>query len=195
LRRQAIAGLLGGVILAQGALAEEPSGDAEAGRAKAGICRTCHGLNGYAKMPLAPHIGGENALYIENQLHAFHDGTRVNEMMSVVAAGLDDEAIADLAAWYASQQIEASLPPGTAADRAPEACVDCHGANGVAVIEEAPNLAGENATYIRQQLEAFRAGRRASDVMQPIAAAMDDAAMREAADWYASINLEIAPAP
>ena len=76
---------LGGLLLAGGAHAET-TGDAAAGKKLAGQCRTCHGLDGYAKIPIAPHIGGEPAEYLEAQLMAFKTGTREHEMMSVVAS-------------------------------------------------------------------------------------------------------------
>ena len=67
---------LGGVFLAQAfvappAVAEDLTGDPAAGRRKAGMCRTCHGLEGLAKIPIAPHIGGEPANYVVRQLIAF----------------------------------------------------------------------------------------------------------------------------
>jgi cytochrome c553 len=179
----------GGLLLAGAALAQ----DLEAGRKVAGMCRTCHGLDGLATMPVAPSIGGEPASYIASQLEAFRSGARVNEMMSVVAAGLDDRQIADVAAWYAAQTATAVPPPGFDPAAAPETCVACHGADGIAVIPEAPNLAGENAIYIDTQLKAFRSGKRASAAMTPVAQALDDAAIRAAADWYAAIGLKVAP--
>jgi glucose/arabinose dehydrogenase/cytochrome c553 len=41
-------------------------------------CRTCHGLDGYAQIPIAPHIGGEPEGYIEAQLTAFRDRGRAS---------------------------------------------------------------------------------------------------------------------
>ncbi|MFN7224229.1 MAG: c-type cytochrome [Paracoccaceae bacterium] len=186
--------ILGGVFLAQGALADLPEGDPEAGKLKAGVCRTCHGLNGFARIPIAPHIGGENPSYIEHQLAAFRDGRREHEMMTVVAKDLDDQSIADLAAWFSSQSITVSLAAGRTEDAAPEACVACHGADGVALIEDAPNLAGENVIYIETQLKAFRTGKRTHDIMSAIAADLTDEDMRAAAAWYEAVKLEIAPA-
>ncbi|MDZ4094809.1 MAG: c-type cytochrome [Paracoccaceae bacterium] len=188
---------LGGVFLAQiflpqAAMAQGLIGDPQAGRAKAGTCRTCHGLNGFAKIPIAPHIGGENPAYIRHQLTAFRDGSRVHEMMSVVAKGLDDQSIADLAAWFSGQSIAATLPPGKTADQAPEACVACHGADGVALIADAPNLAGENVVYIETQLKAFRTGKRQHEIMSVIAADLTDADINTYAQWYAATGLTIA---
>jgi cytochrome c553 len=84
--------------------------DAAAGRQKARQCQTCHGLDGIAKMPIAPHIAGESQIYLETQLKAFRSGKREHEIMSVVAKGLSDADIADLAAWYASIKITATMP-------------------------------------------------------------------------------------
>lgn len=86
------------------------AGDASAGREKIAQCRTCHGLDGIAKIPIAPHLAGESEIYLQTQLKAFRSGKREHEMMSVVAEGLSDADIADLSAWYASIKITATLP-------------------------------------------------------------------------------------
>ena len=104
-----IAHALGGVAL----LATAGAGfaaDPVAGRTKARACQTCHGIDGLAKLPDAPHIAGESPIYLESQLKAFRDGTRTHQVMSVVAAGLSDEDIADLAAWYAAITITVEVP-------------------------------------------------------------------------------------
>jgi cytochrome c553 len=186
---------LGGIFLAQIACAAGADGDPAAGRGKAGQCRTCHGIEGYARIPIAPHIGGEPASYLAAQLEAFRNGERVSEMMSVVARTLSDQDIADLAAWYASQKADASLPAGANADAAPGLCVACHGANGIATAVDAPNLAAESVIYLETQLKAFRSGKRPSEIMSAIAASLSDEDIRDSAEWYAAIELTIEPAP
>ncbi len=178
---------LGGGLLAGAAFAET-AGDREAGRKLAGQCRTCHGLDGFAKIPIAPHIGGEPAAYIAAQLTAFRDGTREHEMMTVVSKSLSDTQIADLAAWYAGHEVLAEIAD---ASGAPEACLGCHGANGISVVEDAPNLAGETNIYTETQLKAFRLDKRTHAVMSEIAKGLTDAEMKAAADWYASVKLTI----
>lgn len=181
--------VLAGAALVGTALAEEPAGDREAGRGLAGQCRTCHGMQGLAQIPNAPHIGGEPAVYLENQLRAFRDGQREHQMMSIVARGLSDQQIADLAAWYAGHQIDVALHADPA--DAPAACVMCHGADGLHQVPDAPNLAGEANIYIDTQLKAFRSGRRTHDIMTEIAAEMTDEDIRAAANWYADVDVVI----
>jgi cytochrome c553 len=179
---------LGGVLLAAGALAQG-TGDREAGRQLAGQCRTCHGLDGYAQLPIAPHIGGEPESYIRAQLTAFRDGSRQHEIMSIVASALTDEQIAALAAWYAGHNVTVELAADPA--QAPAQCVECHGADGLHLFEDAPNLAGETNIYIDTQLKAFRSGKRVHEVMTPIAADLTDEQIRAVADWYAAVQLSI----
>ncbi len=84
--------------------------DAAAGRKKAGQCKTCHGIDGIAKIPIAPHIAGESEIYLATQLKAFRSGKRVHEIMSVIAKDLSDEDISNLSAWYSSIKITATMP-------------------------------------------------------------------------------------
>ncbi len=182
--------LLGGVFFAQMALCA-PDADPQNGRRLARQCKTCHGIDGASTIPIAPHIGGESATYIARQLTRFRDGARVHEMMSVVASALSDADIRDLAAWYASIPVSASLPDAVANSGAPQKCVACHGADGLAVHPDAPNLAGESLVYIMTQLKAFRSGRRQHQAMNKIAAGLRDAEMRQAAQWFAAITFRV----
>jgi cytochrome c553 len=175
--------------LAAPALADDPA----AGRKIANMCRTCHGIDGYAAIPIAPHIGGEPEEYIEAQLMAYKTGQREHEMMSVVTASLTAQQISDVAAWYGAHEAVGTLPEGVRAEDAPQACVSCHGVNGISQLLDAPNLAGETNIYIDTQLKAFKRGKRQHDVMSEVAAALSDAEIREIADWYAAVTLEITP--
>ena len=178
-------------LCAGGALAQNGAGlvgDPASGKKLSAQCRTRHGANGVAVMPVAPNIGGEPVDYLVRQLTAFHDGTRQNEMMSVVAAGLTPQQIADVAAFYGSFQAVGEPPAGA---EPPALCVECHGANGIANIPDAPNLAGETAMYIDAQLKAFRSGKRVHEIMSPIAAELSDSEIRELADYYGSTQLKV----
>ncbi len=75
-------------------------------------CQMCHGLDGQAKLPEAPNLSGQVELYLAEQLKAYHDGVRKNDMMSLVAKTLSENEIADLAAYYAAIEIKIGKVPG-----------------------------------------------------------------------------------
>jgi cytochrome c553 len=86
------------------------AGDAAAGRKKARMCQTCHGMDGLSKHPQTPHISGQLESYLVKTLVDYRDGVRTDEMMSVVAPNLTEADIADLAAYYASIKITVTPP-------------------------------------------------------------------------------------
>ncbi len=82
------------------------SGDPAAGRKKANACAVCHGPMGLSVNPGAPHLAGQPAVYLAEQMKDYRSGKRVNPVMAVIAKPLTDQEIADLAAWYASIEIQ-----------------------------------------------------------------------------------------
>ena len=91
--------------LALVAAASAHARDPVAGKAKAGICATCHGPLGLSQLPNAPHLAGQPAIYTAEQLRNYRSGKRQNEVMAVMAKPLTDDEIDNLAAWYASIQV------------------------------------------------------------------------------------------
>ncbi len=85
--------------------------DIAAGQAKVkSTCRVCHGIDGLGKMPDVPNLAGEGAIYISKQLKAFRSGERTHQQMSIIAKGLSDEDIANLAAYYAAIKVTVEIP-------------------------------------------------------------------------------------
>lgn len=78
------------------ALAADPA----AGKAKAAQCAACHGANGIAVLPDAPNLAGQNEIYLVKALKDYRSGARKHEQMSVMAKGLSDKDIDNLAAYY-----------------------------------------------------------------------------------------------
>lgn len=66
---------------------------------------------------------------------------------------------------------------GDAADKAKSIvasnCAACHGIDGNSVVPTFPKLAGRHPEYIVRELNEFISGKRKSDIMAPIAAALD----------------------
>lgn len=108
--KTALAAIGCGSLLAVTFTPATQAADAAAGRQKARQCQTCHGIDGIAKIPIAPHIAGESQIYLETQLKAFRSGKREHEIMSLIAQNLSDEDISDLAAWYSSIKFSVTLP-------------------------------------------------------------------------------------
>jgi cytochrome c553 len=113
-RSRPVAALIAGALVISPALAQggaAPDGNPVAGRKiAAGICQSCHGMNGIAQQPEMPTIAGSDATYLVRQLEAYRTGERKNEMMSAVAPMLDDQKMADAAAYYASIRVTAEPP-------------------------------------------------------------------------------------
>jgi len=91
------------LVAAPLALAE---GDAAAGAKKRSLCEGCHGIVGYhTAFPAVYHVpklGGQHAAYLVKALQEYRTGERSHPSMRAIAAGLSDQDMADLAAYYAA---------------------------------------------------------------------------------------------
>jgi cytochrome c553 len=67
---------------------------------------------------------------------------------------------------------------------ASQICAACHGPDGNSPTPANPNLAGQIADYITQQLVHFKAGIRQNAIMQGMASALSEADMRAVALYY-----------
>ncbi len=77
-------------------------GDPQAGKAKAQVCAGCHGPQGISPSPTFPNLGGQHEDYLYHALKAYKSGARKNPIMEGQVAGLTDEDMKNLAAWFAS---------------------------------------------------------------------------------------------
>ena len=68
-------------------------------------------------------------------------------------------------------------------------CAACHGADGVSVNPEWPNLAAQNARYLYEQLMAFKSGDRQNVLMSSQAMGLSDEDMMDLAVYYESQDL------
>jgi cytochrome c553 len=103
----AAAALIAAACAASASFAADPAAGKKVAQ---GTCAVCHGLDGIAKNPDAPHLAAENVEYLMRQLKAFKAGERKHEQMSIIAQGMSDEQMADVAAWYSSIKIKAEMP-------------------------------------------------------------------------------------
>jgi len=150
-------------------------GTAQAGATKVGTCTACHGPNGNSTNPMWPRLAGQNAVYIDEQLHLFKDGVRTNPVMMPMATTLSDKDIDNIAVYYENQ-----TPLGGEADpsywkageqlyktgdpsRSIPACIACHGPVGRGNLAAGyPALRAQYAVYVIKQLQDFASGARYS---------------------------------
>ena len=94
------------------ALAADVAGDAAAGQKKNAMCIGCHGIPGYKtaypEVYHVPKLGGQQASYIMKALQAYRSGERSHPSMRAIAAGLTDQDMADLGAYYAAEAVKAA---------------------------------------------------------------------------------------
>lgn len=78
--------------------------DAAAGKEKAAqVCASCHGADGNSTDPQYPSLAGQYENYIVQALREYQNGNRKNPIMSGFAAGLSEDDMENLAAWFGSQ--------------------------------------------------------------------------------------------
>ena len=188
-------GLLLSLVFASSVMA----GDAAKGKDKTATCTACHGADGNSPLAMYPKIAGQNEKYLIKQLKEFKTGERDNAMMAPMVSTLSDEDMADIAAYYASQQVQHAAVPeayikrgellyrGGDSDRDIPACIACHGAQGNGMPAAGfPAVGGQHPDYTKAQLMAFRSGERnndANNVMRDVVAKMSDAQI-EALAYY-----------
>src|SRR3954471_11463835 len=106
-----IVNALGALMLTcAAALAMAADGDAAAGKQKTALCEGCHGIPGYkTAFPAVynvPKLGGQHASYIVKALQAYKGGERSHPTMRAIAADLSDKDMADIAAYYAADEVK-----------------------------------------------------------------------------------------
>jgi len=166
-------------------------GDPAAGQAKTAVCGACHGPDGNSMAPNFPKLAGQGQRYLLKQLHEIKDGKRVVLEMTGLLNNLNDQDLADIAAYFAGQKgsvgaADANLVTrgeelfrGGKLDQGLPACTGCHSPNGAGNAAAGfPHLGGQHADYIKKQLTAFREGERTNDgdtmVMRSIAAKLSN---------------------
>jgi cytochrome c553 len=72
------------------------------------------------------------------------------------------------------------------------ACASCHGENGISRTAQIPNLAGQSADYLANQLKAFKSGQRSNPMMQNMANNLSDEDASNLAAHFAGLSAQSA---
>jgi len=165
------------------------AGEAARGAKLAYTCHGCHGIPNYKNAyPVynVPKLGGQHAAYLVVALKAYASQERAHPTMHSHAVTMSEQDMQDLAAYLAGQELKPTGKAVGAAPKAAQTCVACHGTDGIGILPEYPNLAGQHEDYLRHALEAYRSGQRKNPVMGGMAAALTSADIRELARYYSS---------
>jgi cytochrome c553 len=193
-----------GVVSAQHRIG--PSGDIQA---KISYCKDCHGVsaqgfNGYFPIP---RLAGQQPVYLENQLRAFIEHRRTNNIMFNVAHSLSPAMVDALAGHFASLH-----PPPIGGgprqlvatgrkifeDGMPEvniaACAACHGPDATGS-GQIPRLAGQLYPYLIKTLNNWgkERGRNptvpdASAIMSPVAHSLNRSQIEAVAAFVSTLR-------
>lgn len=90
-----------GVVLLLAAGHAQAAGDVAAGKSKAAACTPCHGANGQG-VPPNPALAGQSEQQLLGELQDYKSGKRSNAIMKAMAAGLSEQDMENLAAYFAS---------------------------------------------------------------------------------------------
>lgn len=169
-------------------------------------CMSCHGVDGMGNAAAGfPRLAGLPAGYLSKQLHDYREGTRQSPVMQPFAKALSEDDMRAVSAYYASLE-GLNLPTAyVAADPTDEAewlakrgdwdniipaCNQCHGPNGQGVGESFPPLAGQHASYLKAQLNAWRNGTRRNDpndLMKGVAERLSEEQIALITEYYATL--------
>lgn len=174
---------------------------------QAALCSSCHGAEGQGVEPIGPRLAGLPSNYIVEQIKLFQTGKRQNATMQPMAMTIQGDAIETVAKYFSAfkvpevkphlrgEKVVYSDPAEKLAyqgdwTRTVPACVTCHGPSGLGV-GEFPRLAGQQASYIKDQLVAWQKGTRSGDpdgVMSTIANKLTSTEVDELAKYFAEIK-------
>lgn len=143
------------------------------------FCAVCHGDEGPSPFTGVPTIHGLPEGVLETALYRFRErmrpcrttacseaGTCPDMNMCDIVGSMSDEALAELAEWYADRPFpphqDAFDPELAELGRSihDEHCEICHTNFGSEPIDDAGMLRGQRKAYLRTAMEDFRQGRR-----------------------------------
>ena len=166
--------------------------DAGKGLAKS-TCARCHGQDGISASDAFPHLAGQRAEYLYTALRAYKNGVRADETMGATVKYLNDEALVQVVAYYASLQPptvsrevdKVERDPVAEGKAATAACSGCHGPDGNASIPGMPSLAGQHPQYLVTAMKAYKGSGRMDATMKSLVASLSEATIQKIALYYA----------
>ena len=156
-------------------------------------CAACHGAEGISAAEGVPNLAGQRPAYLYTELKAYQSGARSSLVMLDKVMFLSDDALVNVAAYYASLDpakpaaagAPAFVDPVQAGQTAAAACSGCHDEAGVSNTPGTPNLIGLSPQYLVAAIKDYRSGQRKNDTMKAMVATLADADINHIALFYA----------
>lgn len=166
-----------------------------AGKAAAAPCAGCHGYDGNSLNPYMPNLAGQPMEYLIKAIKDYRDGRRKEALMQEPVEHLNNETIANIAAYYAHQRPDTPLsedPTGSGAfdplsdgAKIAASCNGCHGDRGNSQKPGVPSLTGLHEKYLVAALKAYQQGSRPHDLMQKLVSHFSDTDIEKVSFYYA----------
>lgn len=165
-------------------------------------CQTCHGPEGRKSiMDVYPNLAGQKFDYLFQQSKDIKSGARSNGMsaamkaLTATASVPELKAIADylsrLSPSYPSKKATHSVAEGKKLYRS-KLCHTCHGERAkTPIAKNYPALAGQNETYLAQQLLDMKSGKRKnglSPAMTPFLGMASEKELKSIAQYLSSVK-------
>lgn len=169
------------------------------GYAKAFACSACHGFAGNSRSESVPILAGMPAWYFRKAIDDYASGKRPAAEMEPYAKMVKELGVDEVAGYFAGQK-KAATP--LAADAAAVArgqtaatpCAGCHGPAGKGdPAKGVPDLTGQPAGYLRNQMLLFKADRRspgdpALRELKAVIRPIPDTTLADLAAYYSSLR-------
>jgi cytochrome c553 len=171
----------------------------QVGYAKTVTCSACHGFSGNSRVEAVPILAGMAPAYFKKAIEDYATGKRLSPEMEPFAKQVKLLGVDEVATFFAGQKREAASPrpdrAGVERGRvAATQCAACHGPEGQGdPAKLVPQIAGQPAVYIRNQLLLFKMDKRspgdeAVTKMKAALKAVPDETLADLAAYYSSLR-------
>jgi cytochrome c553 len=187
---------LAGLALILAVAVPASAGPKDVGYAKAFSCSACHGADGASRSDTVPVLAGMPAWYLKKAIQDYAAGKRPAAEMEPYAKMVLELGVDDVANYFAKLPKPAPLPVDRAAverGRAAAApCAVCHGPAGKGdPAKGVPDLTGQPAGYLKNQMLLFKADKRSPGdptlaAVKALMRAIPDAQYTDLAAYFSS---------
>jgi cytochrome c553 len=185
------------IVLSSSVLGE---GVASNGKEKVAACVACHGADGNSLVGIWPTLAAQNEKYLLGQLRNIQSGKRVIIEMTGLLDDLNEQDLADISAYFASQNningttsekyldLGSKLYYSGSIEKGIPACTACHSPSGKGnALAGYPSLGGQKKEYLDKTLKEYRSGKRSGNeqalIMQSVSSKLNDAEIEALANF------------